>query len=98
MRISGASTYRNTPWPSPTPRAGVGGPPFVTSVSPDHRYFLDQYGEPILLKGDAPWSLMTDVSSAQAELYFSTREEQGFNAAIISLLGNPVNGGPHEDG
>jgi hypothetical protein len=35
------------------------GPPFVTSVSPSGRYFLDQYGTPILLKGDSPWALMT---------------------------------------
>ena len=98
MRISGASTHRDTPWPSPPPRAGSEGPPFATSVSLDGRYFLDQYGEPILLKGDAPWSLMTKLSVAQAELYFSAREEQGFNAAIISLLGSLGNGGPHEDG
>jgi hypothetical protein len=98
VRISGASTHPDTPWPSPPPRAGSGGPPFVTSVSLDGRYFLDQYGEPILLKGDAPWSLITKLSVAQAELYFSVREEQGFNAAIISLLGSLGNGGPHEDG
>ena len=98
MRIAGASAYPDTPWPAAPPRAGPAGPPFVTSVSPNGRHFLDQYGQPILLKGDAPWSLLTDLSPAQAELYFSTREQQGFNAAIISLLGNPANGGPSEDG
>jgi hypothetical protein len=77
---------------------GHEGPPFVISVSPDHRYFLDQYAQPILIKGDSPWAMMTDVSPGQAERWFSTRERQGFNAAIISLLGNPDNGGPHEDG
>jgi hypothetical protein len=98
MHITGSGSYPDPLWPSGTPRAGSGGRPFATSVSPDRRYFLDQYGDPILLKGDAPWSLMTDLSPAQAQLYFSTREAQGFNAAIISLLGNPANGGPYEDG
>ncbi|MGY1685906.1 DUF4038 domain-containing protein [Geodermatophilus sp. SYSU D00867] len=98
VRIPGADASPDTPWPSATPRATVEGPPYITSISPDRRHFLDQYGEPILLKGDAPWSLMTDLSPAQAELYFSTRERQGYNAAIVSLLGSVGNGGPHDDG
>jgi hypothetical protein len=77
MRIDGASAYSDTPWPSAMPKTGTAGQPFVTSVSPDHRYFLDQYGEPILIKSDAPCSLMTDLSPAQAERYFSTRQQRG---------------------
>ena len=43
------------PWPTPPPReAAPQGPPFVTSVSPNGRYFLDQYGRPLLLEGDSP--------------------------------------------
>ncbi|WP_216870985.1 apiosidase-like domain-containing protein [Modestobacter excelsi] len=98
MHIAGASSYPDTPWPMAAPRVTDGGPPFVTSVSPTGHHFLDQYGQPILLKGDAPWSLMDDLSAAQAESYFATREAQGYNAAIISLLGDPANGGPHADG
>jgi hypothetical protein len=41
---------------------------------------------------------MTDLSPAQAELYLSTRASQGFDAAVVSLLGTPANGGPHADG
>lgn len=98
MPISGAAAEPTTPWPAAPPRSEATGPPYVTSVSPDGRHFLDQYGRPILLRGDAPWSLVTDLSPEQAELYFSTRAGQGFNAAIVSLLGAPANGGPHEDG
>ena len=68
MRITGASAYTEKSMALVPPRAGPGGPPFITSVSADRRYFLDQYGAPILLKGDAPWSLMTDLSPGQAEL------------------------------
>ncbi|WP_218822448.1 DUF4038 domain-containing protein [Geodermatophilus pulveris] len=98
MHITGASTYRDAPWPEATPRVGSTGRPFVTSISPDRRFFLDQYGEPIRLKGDTPWSLMTDLSPDEAALYFSTRAGQGFNAVIVSLLGALGNGGPFDDG
>jgi Protein of unknown function (DUF4038)/Putative collagen-binding domain of a collagenase len=70
----------------------------VTSVSPDGRYFLDQYGKPLLLKGDSPWALMTRVSPQQAQLWFSDRQKQGFNAAVVSLIGAVANGAPSDDG
>ncbi|SEP21164.1 DUF4038 domain-containing protein [Trujillonella endophytica] len=98
LRIPGASTYLAAPWPAAIPGAGAGGRPFLASVAPDGRYFLDQYGQPFLVRGDAPWSLMTDLSPPQAELYLSTREQQGFNAVVVSLLGSLGNGGPHDDG
>lgn len=98
LHITGANAQSEAPWPIATSRPDPEGPPFITSVSPDHRYFLDQYGKPILIKGDSPWSMMTDLSPAQAEFWFSTRERQKFNASIVSLLGSPDNGGPNEDG
>ena len=98
LRISGAGGYLETPWPAAAPRAPADGPPFVSSVDPGGRFFLDQYGAPILLRGDSPWSMMTKLSPDQAEFWFATRERQGFNAAIVSLLGSLGNGGPSEDG
>jgi len=101
MRIPGdASTSPFAPWPAPAP-GGTGrpqGPPFVTSVSPDGRYFLDQYGRPLLVKGDAPWALMTRLSPRQARRWFADRQRQGFNAAIVSLIGAAENGAPSDDG
>ena len=41
---------------------------------------------------------MTDLSPAQAELYFRNRRKHGFNAAIVSLVGAEANGGPSDDG
>lgn len=70
----------------------------MTSVSDDGRYFRDQYGDPLLIHGDSPWSLMTDLSPDQADLYFRNRREHGINAAIISLVGAVANGGPADDG
>jgi len=88
------------PWPTPAPRgeATPEGPPYVASVSPSGRYFLDQYGKPLLLHGDSPWALMTKLSPEQARLWFADRQNQGFNAAIISLIGASENGAPSDDG
>jgi hypothetical protein len=100
MRIPGAVVSPSAPWPTPAPsrRATPQGPPFATSVSRDGRYFVDQYGRPILLKGDSPWALMTRLSPQQAGLWFADRQRQGFNAAIISLIGASSNGAPSDDG
>lgn len=85
--------------PTPGRRpAGAGDPPFVTSVSPTGRHFLDQFGRPLLIRGDSPWGLLTRVSPDQAELWFATRQRQGFNAAIVSLIGTTASGGPLDDG
>jgi hypothetical protein len=100
LRIRDDRTDPDAAWPRPTttPRAGGHGLPFISSVAPGGRYFLDQYGKPILVKGDAPWALLTKVSPDQARSWFETRRSQGFNAAIVSLIGATANGGPQEDG
>jgi len=65
---------------------------FVTSVAPGGRYFVDQTGAPIQVKGDSPWAMFPDLSPAQVELWAANRESHGFNAAIVSLVGGPGNG------
>ena len=99
MRITGQVAGPFAPLPEPPPsQAPREGPPFATSVSANGRYFLDQYGKPLLLKGDSPWSLMTRLSPPQARLWFADRQRQGFNAAIVSLIGAVANGAPSDDG
>jgi Protein of unknown function (DUF4038)/Putative collagen-binding domain of a collagenase len=41
---------------------------------------------------------MTKLSPEQARLWFADRQQQGFNAAIVSLIGATANGGPSDDG
>ncbi|MFE7407829.1 DUF4038 domain-containing protein [Isoptericola sp. NPDC057559] len=72
--------------------------PFVARVSDDGRYFEDEDGRPILVRGDSPWSLLVDVAPADAEAYLDDRAGHGVNAIIVSLLGARVNGGPSDDG
>jgi hypothetical protein len=100
MKIPGEVASPPAPWPAPAPntRTPPQGPPFVTSVSPNGRYFVDQYGRPILVKGDSPWALLTRLSPQQARLWFADRQTQGLNAAIVSLIGAVANGAPSDDG
>jgi hypothetical protein len=100
MRIPGAVAGPSATWPDPAParRGAPQGPPFVTSVSPDGRYFLDQYGRPLLVRGDSPWALMTRLSPQQAARWFADRQRHGVNAAIVSLVGAVANGAPSDDG
>jgi hypothetical protein len=99
MRIPGEVARPFTPLPEPPPtKPAREGPPFATSVSANGRYFLDQYGRPLLLKGDSPWALMTRLSPEQAGLWFADRQRQGVNAAIVSLVGAVANGAPSDDG
>ena len=98
MRIGGVRQDSSAPWPTRSVEAKPEGPPYVTYVSPDGRYFLDQYRKPLLVKGDSPWALMTKLSPVQAKLWFMNRRGHGFNAAIVSLIGSIGNGGPSDDG
>ncbi|WP_277454717.1 DUF4038 domain-containing protein [Janibacter sp. DB-40] len=74
------------------------GERFVWSVSDDRRHLVDQHGDPVLVRGDSPWSLMTDLTPDEAETYFADRGDRDVNAVIVSLLGAVANGAPHDDG
>jgi hypothetical protein len=71
---------------------------FVSGISSNGRYFIDQSGAPMLIKGDSPWAMFSQLSAAQVEQWAANRESHGFNSAIISLVGAPVNGGPAASG
>jgi len=74
------------------------GPPFAVGVASDGRHLMDQYGAPFLVRGDSPWSLLTDLSPAEAQTYFANRAGHGYNAALVSLIGSEANGGTSDDG
>lgn len=60
--------------------------PFVTSVHSSKRYILDQFGQPIFMMGDSAWGLAGDISTTDMTTYFSTRQSQGFNSALVVLV------------
>ncbi|MGW5267258.1 apiosidase-like domain-containing protein [Rhodococcus sp. NPDC003994] len=71
---------------------------FISKISGNGRYFLDQNGAPLLVRGDAPWSAIGDLTTAQMTTYLQTRAGQGYNAVLVSAICGPGNGGPHDNG
>ncbi len=99
MEVPGPDAKTGRAEPSrPRSAAAKAGPPYVSSVSTDRRYFIDQYGKPVLIRGDSPWAMMTRLSPAQARTWFADRQQRGFNAAIVSLIGAAANGAPDDSG
>jgi hypothetical protein len=72
--------------------------PFVTDVAPNGRYFIDQYGAPLLIRGDSPWAMLFDLSPDQVDRYLVARTKLGVNAVLVSLIGARANGGPSDSG
>ena len=62
------------------------GAAYPLKVSSNGRYLVDQNDVPFLIVGDAPQSLIVNLTEAQAEQYFADRSAHGFNAVWINLL------------
>jgi hypothetical protein len=59
---------------------------FPLKVSANGRYLLDQNDKPFRTQGDSAQSLITNLTYAEAEIYFTVRLKQGFNTININLL------------
>ena len=73
----------------------VSSPPVATSaetvelpleVGEDRRHLTDQNGKPVLIVGDTAWSLIADLTEADATFYLDDRQRRGFNALIVNLI------------
>jgi len=62
-------------------------------VSPNQRFLTTSSGQPFFWLGDTAWELFHRLNRAEAEYYFETRRQQGFNVIQAVLLGEP--GGLH---
>lgn len=77
--------------------------PFVTGISGLH--FVDQDGQPILVKGDTVWAFPVNAGrrnggdwQADIDAYMAARGSQGYNAVYMALLGSVQNNGPSDTG
>lgn len=66
---------------------------FPLKASPNKRFLVDHNGAPVLLVGDSPHSLFTNISEASAAQYFSDRAAHGVNALWAEILVNTAVGG-----
>src|SRR5215467_2994002 len=78
-------------WLASTLNAGSSGL-YPVRIGPNHRHLVDQSGNPFLVQGDAPWSLISGLTREEAERYLETRRRQGFNSIIVNLIEHKFRG------
>jgi hypothetical protein len=61
-------------------------PAYPLKISANRKYFADQKNVPFLLHGDAPWSLIVELTKAEAEQYLEDRRLKGFNTVMVNLI------------
>jgi hypothetical protein len=66
-------------------------------ISLNHRYLVDQNNLPILVQGDAAWSLITGLTDDEAEAYLENRRQKGFNSIIVNLIERKFRGPLNRD-
>lgn len=59
---------------------------FPVKLSPDSTYLTDQNNQPFFMNGDTAWSLVVQLTKAQADTYLSDRGQKGFNAVLVNLI------------
>src|SRR4030095_13720473 len=60
-------------------------PVYPLKASANCRYLVDQRSSPVFIKGDTPWSLASQVSREDVEVYLKQRAELGVNSLIITI-------------
>ena len=61
---------------------------FPLKVSANKRHLVDQDSKPFLMVGDAPQTIVANLSLEEAAAYMANRREYGINALWINLLCN----------
>jgi hypothetical protein len=68
------------------PFRASGAPAYPLKVSTNKRYLVDQNNVPFMVVGDSAWSLIVNLSEADARTYFANRQARGFNSVLLSIL------------
>lgn len=55
-------------------------------IAPDRRRLLDANGDPVLIQGDAAWSLIVNTTLDGAIHYLEERRALGFNTIMVNLI------------
>ena len=71
---------------------------YPLKVSVDGRHLEDQAGQPFLINGDTPWSLIVGLTKTEAEQYLEDRRVRGFNSIIVEIIENQFGGPYNRDG
>jgi hypothetical protein len=71
-----------------TAQARSNRPSYPLKVSADGRYLVDQNNTPFFIVGDAAWSLITELSNSDVEVYLADRASRGFNVLWVTAADN----------
>jgi hypothetical protein len=69
-------------------------PRYPLKLSGDGRYLVDQNNTPFLIIGDDAWSLITQLSNSNVEVYLSDRSSRGFSALWVGAADNTYQSNP----
>jgi Protein of unknown function (DUF4038)/Putative collagen-binding domain of a collagenase len=64
----------------------VNGGGYPVAIGPGNRYLVDARGEPVLIIGDAAWSLIVGATREGVAAYLDDDAAKGFNAILVNLL------------
>jgi hypothetical protein len=59
---------------------------YPLKASANGRYFVDQNGTPFRMQGEAAWSLISNMTYADANAYLDNRAAKGFNTVLVNLI------------
>ena len=59
---------------------------YPVHVSDNHRYLIDQYGEPFFYLGDTAWELFHRLTREEADLYLRNRAAKRFTVIQAVIL------------
>src|SRR5690348_16876001 len=74
------------------------GPAYPLTVAPNKRYLVDQAGAPVLLQGEAAWSLISGLTEDEAAQYLDNRQHKGFNSILVNLIEHKYRGPTNRSG
>jgi len=66
--------------------------PYPVRIATDHRHLVDQSGQPFLIHGDSPWSIISGLTREEEEQYLENRRQKGVNSIIVNLIEHKFHG------
>jgi len=61
-------------------------PAYPLRIGTNQRILVDQKSRPVLIQGDAAWSLIVGLNAAEVERYLQDRRRKGFNTLMVNLI------------
>jgi len=71
---------------------------YPLKLNTDNRHLEDQLGQPFLINGDTPWSLIVGLTKTEADFYLEDRRSRGFNSVIVNLIEHAFGGPANREG